>query len=112
MHRLWLLLPALALAVLAAHFYRDASWPGVAACAALFVLLAVPRAWAVRVLQAGLVLGALEWLRTLVVLVQVRLALGQPWLRLALVLGAVAALTAVSALVLQPRSTRLRRRRR
>lgn len=94
--------------MLAAHFYRAASWPGVAACGALLALFAVPRAWAARVLQAGLVLGTLEWLRTLVVLAQMRLALDQPWLRLALILGLVALLTAASALVFQLRPLRER----
>jgi hypothetical protein len=107
-HRFWLLLPAFALVLLAAHFLRAASWPGVAVCGALLALLAVPRAWAARVLQAALALGALEWLHTLVVLAQMRLALGQPWLRLALILGLVAALTAASAFVFQLRPLRAR----
>lgn len=106
MHRLWLLLPTLSLVVLAAHFHRAASWPGVALCVALVALLAVPRAWAARTLQVGLVLGALEWLRTLVVLAQMRIALDQPWLRLALILGLVALFTAASALVFQRRALR------
>jgi hypothetical protein len=107
-HRLWLLLPALSLVVLGAHFYRSASWPGVAVCTGLVALLAVPRPWAARVVQAGLALGTLEWLRTLAVLAQMRLALDQPWLRLAFILGLVALLTAASALVLQRRALRER----
>jgi hypothetical protein len=107
-HRFWLLLPALALVLLAAHFLRAASWPGVAGCGALLALLAVPRAWAARVQQVALALGALEWLHTFVVLVQMRLALGEPWLRLAFILGLVAALTAASALVFQSRPLRAR----
>ena len=99
MHRLWLLAPALSFVVLAAHFHRAGLVLGVVLCLALVALLAVPRACAARVVQAGLALGALEWLRTLVLLVQMRLALEQPWLRLALILGVVAALTALSALV-------------
>jgi predicted transcriptional regulator len=55
-----------------------------------------------------LLLGALEWLRTAAMLVQQRLALGTPWLRLAIILGVVALLTAAAALVF--RSARLRRR--
>ena len=103
-----LLLPALALSLLGAHFYRAAAWPLVGLCVVLAVLLAWPRAWVARLVQAALVLGALEWLWTALWLVQQRLALGQPWLRLALILGAVAVFTAASALVF--RSVALRAR--
>lgn len=104
----WLLLPALALGLLGAHFYRAAAWPLVGLCVVLVLLLAWPRVWVARLVQAALVLGALEWLWTALILVQQRLALGQPWLRLALILGAVAFFTAASALVF--RSAALRRR--
>jgi hypothetical protein len=102
------LLPALALGLLGAHFYREAAWPLVGLCVGLVVLLAWPRAWVARLVQAALALGALEWLWTAGWLVQQRLALGQPWLRLALVLGAVAVFTVASALVF--RSVALRAR--
>ena len=101
-------LPALALGLLGAHFYRAAAWPLVGLCLVLVVLLAWPRGWVARLVQAALVLGAFEWLWTALWLVQQRLALGQPWLRLVLVLGAVAVFTAASALVF--RSTALRAR--
>ncbi|MDP1899640.1 MAG: hypothetical protein Q8K96_04210 [Rubrivivax sp.] len=103
-----LLAPGLALALLGAHFYRAGSWPLVFACLVLLALLAWPRAWVARLVQAGLVAGAIEWLWTAFGFVQQRLALGQPWLRLALILGAVALLTAASALVF--RHPRLRSR--
>jgi len=103
-----LLLPALALSLLGAHFYRAAAWPLLGLCVLLVLLLAWPRAWVARLVQVALVLGALEWLWTAFWLVQQRLALGQPWLRLALILGAVAVFTAASALVF--RSVALRRR--
>jgi hypothetical protein len=60
-----------------------------------------------RLLPWLLLAGSLEWLWTLALLLQQRLALGQPWQRLALILGLVALLTAASALVF--RSARLRR---
>jgi hypothetical protein len=102
------LLPALALGLLGAHFYRAATWPLVALCVVLVVLLAWPRAWVARLVQGALVLGALEWLWTAGWLVQQRLTLGQPWLRLALILGAVAVFTAASALVFRSAALRAR----
>jgi hypothetical protein len=108
MTTLLLLPPALALALLGAHFYRAAQWPLVAVCLLLVTLLALPRRWVAWLVQAGLALGALEWLWTAAIFVQQRQALGRPWLRLALILGGVALLTALAALVF--RSRRLQRR--
>jgi hypothetical protein len=93
-----LLLPALALSLLGAHFYRASAWPAVLACGVLVVLLARPRAWVARLVQGALVVGAAEWLWTAFLLLQQRLALGQPWLRMSLILGAVAVCTAATAL--------------
>jgi hypothetical protein len=108
MNLLLLLAPALALVLLGAHCHRAGWWPLTLACAALIALLALPRPWVARLVQAALLLGSLEWLRTAAMLVQQRLALGQPWLRLAAILGAVALLSAAAALVFH--SARLRRR--
>ena len=51
--------------VLAAHFFRSRQLPLVAVSLALPLLLLVRERWSARVVQAGLVLGALEWVRTL-----------------------------------------------
>ena len=59
-------------------------------------------------MQVVLVLGGLEWLRALAGYVALRQAAGQPWIRLAAILGAVAALTLVSALAFRARSLRER----
>lgn len=98
--RTWLLLaPALALLLLAAHFYRAAEWPWLLATLALLPLLALRRAWVPRVLQLALLAGAAEWLWTAALLAQQRLALGMPWQRMALILAVVALLTLAAALV-------------
>jgi len=103
-----LILPFLALLLLAAHFYRADWMPLAVLSAALTLLLAVPRPWAARTLQVALVLGALEWLRTLAAFAAMRVAVGQPYLRLALILGAVAAFTLLAAWVFQHRALRSR----
>ncbi len=102
------LLPAaLALLVLAAHFYRAGLAFLVPLCLGLVLLMAVRLAWVPRILAATLVLAALEWLRTLVVLADARLEAGEPWLRLVAILGAVSLLTLAAAWPL--RSADLRR---
>ena len=103
-----LVLPSLAAVLLAAHFYRAGQIVPAALSVAALLLLAVPRAWAARVLQLVLVAGALEWLRTLAMFASARMAMGQPYLRLTLILLAVAAFTAGSAAVF--RQSTLRRR--
>jgi hypothetical protein len=69
-------------------------------CVLLTALLSVRAAWAVRVLQAALVLGALEWLRTAWVFAAARAAQGQPYGRLLAILGSVAIVTALAARLL------------
>lgn len=103
-----LLVPvALSLIVLGAHFLREGNIVMVAAVLVIMGLLGVRRRWAVYTIQAVLLLGAAEWVRTLVELVAARVEAGQPVLRLALILSGVALLTALSALVF--RTARLKR---
>lgn len=94
-----LLAPALALVLLAAHFYRAAAWPLLLLTVALLPLLALRRPWVPRLLQWALLAAAAEWLWTAAMLAQQRLALGQPWQRMTFILGGVALLTLASAAV-------------
>ena len=104
---LLLLAPALSLALLSAHFYRDGSWLMALLAAAFVALLALRRAWVPRLLQVALAAGCVEWALTMLLLVQERIAFGRPWGRLALILGLVTVFAALSALAL--RHSRLRR---
>ena len=106
MHLVLLIAPGVAFVTLAAHFYRAGSWPLLLACGALMALLAWPRAWAARLVQLGLMVGAIEWVRTALGLVQQRMVSGQPWRRLALILAVVALFTAAAALVFRHRRLR------
>jgi hypothetical protein len=87
----------LALLLLAAHFFRRGALPVALGCAAAPFLLRVESAWGRRVLQLVLVLGSVEWLRTLWIFTRARQTAGEPWFRLVLILGAVAAVTLVAA---------------
>lgn len=89
----------LGLVVLAAHFLRSGAIVAVLLVLSLLALLGVRRLWAARVLQAALVLGALEWLRTLAVLAGERAQEGRPALRMVLILGSVALVTGLSSLL-------------
>ena len=91
----------LSLILLAAHFLRSGGLLIAIGALGLLALLAVRRAWVARVMQVVLALGGLEWLRTLVRLAMHRSEQGEPFLRMALILGAVATVTLVSALLFE-----------
>jgi hypothetical protein len=84
--------------ILTAHFLRWGNLIGVVFCLALPVAAvasknrAVLRAW-----QFLLGLGCALWIYNAVVFGRERLASGEPWLRMALILGAVSLFTGVSA---------------
>ena len=101
-----LLVPGLALLLLAAHFFRAGLLPVAGLSAALVVLLIVRAPWAARVLQAALALGTLEWLRTAWVFAAARAAVDQPYARLLVIIGTVAALTALAAWTIGSRTGR------
>lgn len=96
----------LSLLVLGAHFLRDGQALVVGACIGLILLLVWRNRWVPRVIQAVLLLGAIEWLWTLYVFATIRAAHGQPWTRLAVILCIVALFTAASALVFRNRQLR------
>ena len=91
----------LSLVVLGAHFMRYGNAVGVVGALVLIALLIVHRPWVARLMQVVLILGALEWALTIYELVQVRAAQGQPFARMTVILGVVAAVTFCSALLFQ-----------
>ena len=99
----------LSFVVLAAHFSRAGETALAGVALALPLLLLLGQRWAVGLLELALALGALEWVRTTIRLVDLRRAHALPFLRLALILGAVAAVTLASAALLE-RWWRARRR--
>ena len=96
----------LAALLLTAHFLRRGQALPMLASLALVALLFVRREWARRTIQVALVLGTLEWARTLAGFAAERRAAGEPWVRMALILGAVIAVTLGGAVALEARSLR------
>lgn len=96
----------LSLLVLGAHFLRAGNIALLAAVIVLLALLAVPRPWAARAVQVALVIGALEWCRTLFGLALERIARGEPTVRLVIILGAVAMATVLSSLLFETATLR------
>jgi hypothetical protein len=61
------------------------------------LLLLLRRGWATRFVQAILIVGALEWLRTTLAIRAVRIDEGRDWHRMAVILASVAAFALLSA---------------
>jgi hypothetical protein len=91
----------LAFLLLAAHFSRAGSnvLAGVSLIFPLMLLVRKP--WAGWTLRIALVLGGLEWLRTLVRLTSQRRGTGDEWVRMAVILGTVALVTLLAALAVR-----------
>jgi len=104
-----LLIPTLlSCLVLAAHFFRGGQAYLMLAVCAVPMLLQFRRPWAVRIVQAILVVGALEWIRTTLAIRAVRIDEGRDWHRMAMILSAVAAFTLLSGVVFELPSLRRR----
>ncbi len=85
----------------AAHWLRGGELGLVVTSLAAPLLLLVPRSWARRALQSCCVVALAVWGHTTYSLTRQRLALGQPWLRMALILGGVGLVGVVAAGLLE-----------
>jgi hypothetical protein len=95
-------IPALfSLLLLGAHFLRFGHVVLVACCLLLGIPLFIRRTAAQAIVSWVLGAGALIWIWTLVGDARERLAFGEPWIRLVVILGAVALFTAWSAWLLR-----------
>ena len=99
------LLPViLSFLLLGAHFFRAGHLALTVLSLSILLLLFVRKSWVPRLIQAALVLAALEWLRSLLMLVYLRIEWGEPWQRLAVILGGVVLFTLLSSLVFRAKS--------
>ena len=72
------------------------------------LLVLARRSWAVRAVQGTLAAGVVVWVHTLVVLTAERRAQGMPFLGMDVILGIVALVTALGAILLEPLAYRFR----
>ncbi len=85
--------------LLAAHFLRAGQVVISIVLLSLLALLFLRKTWVPWVIQLVLLLGTVEWLRTLYSVAQLRIEFDVPWMRMATILGMVALFTALSCLV-------------
>ena len=106
MNALKLIPVVLSFLLLSAHYYRAGQLVIALLCIGILFLLFLRKSWVPRLFQLLLILGGLEWLRTLYFVAAVRMSLEHPWTRLAIILGAVALFTALSGLVFNSKTLR------
>jgi len=91
---------ALALLLLAAHFYRASAIVPAAFCVAALALVFFRRHAVVLALRLGLAAGSVVWIVTAWRIFRTRMNAGEPYIRMLAILGAVALFTAIAAWVL------------
>jgi len=94
--------------LLAAHFSRANLFPLVVVSLLIPFLLLLRKAWVARSIQLLLLAGAAEWIRAMLGYIAVRKEIGEDWTRLAIILVAVALLTACSGLVFRGKALIIR----
>ncbi len=92
--------------ILSAHFSRGELIVLSIICLLIPLLLFIKQVWIVRLIQILLIFGSIEWIRTLFIYVNDRQAVGEPYIRLVIILGIVALLTGLSALIFRNRKLR------
>ena len=96
----WLAIPILGLVILAAHFLRFGDTGLAVSIVAIAGLCFTRFAWARLVCAVVLFLGSFLWVKTGIDFVQIRMAVGQPWIRLAVIMGSVCAFSLLGAWIL------------
>jgi hypothetical protein len=93
--------PVFSLLLLSAHFSRN----NMTILSILFLLLPllflIKKFWVKRVLELVLFIGSIVWIFAIFHYVKIRIANNQDWLRLVIILGAVALFTLFSALLFE-----------
>lgn len=94
--------------LIAAHFLRIGNMIGVGLCLAMPLLFLVRRRWSLLLLRWLAYVAAVIWLATAWQIVALRLSFGQPWLRAAAILVAVAAVNVLAGGLLRSNTLQAR----
>ena len=105
---MYLLPPLLSALLMAAHFSRvNNDWVAIF-CLVLPLFLFIKKLWIARVFQILLIFGGLVWIERTVTLIRLRQEAGESWIRLAIILIAVALFTMLSSLSFETKKARTR----
>lgn len=94
--------------LLGAHFSRQ-DFPTLSIlCFLIPLLLFIKRTWVIKLTQIFLVLGSIEWIRSIFYYINQRQELGESYIRLVIIIGIIALFTGLSALVFKNQSLKER----
>ena len=94
--------------ILSAHFSRGDLFVLSILLLIFPILLLIKKHWIIRLTQIVLIIGSIEWIRTLFVYVNQRQAIGEPYVRLVIIIGIIAIFTGLSTLVFRNQSLKER----
>ena len=100
---------SLILVLLGAHFYRASDYGMVLCVVGMLVLFCSTASWKRWAVALFLLWGMLEWSVSACTLAQVRMTIGMPWMRGALILSSVAIVTGLTGIVVARQAKRLAR---
>jgi hypothetical protein len=86
--------------LLAAHFSRANSTLLMIVCLAAPLILLIKKRWALISIQIATLAGAGVWLLTTYQLIKTRVALGEDWARMAIILISVSLITAIAGILI------------
>ena len=90
--------------LLSAHFSRGDLFVLSIIFLVIPLILFIKQAWVVRLTQIILIIGSLEWIRSMFIYINQRQAIGEPYIRLVIIIGIIALFTGLSALVFKNKS--------
>ena len=90
--------------ILSAHFSRGNLFVLSIIFLMIPLILFIKQAWVVRLTQIILIIGSLEWIRSMFIYINQRQTIDEPYLRLVIIIGIVALFTGLSALVFRNQS--------
>jgi len=85
--------------ILSAHFSRGDLFVISIICLLIPLLLFIKQAWVIKLIQIILIIGSIEWIRSLFYYINQRQAIGESYIRLVIIIIMVALFTGLSALV-------------
>jgi hypothetical protein len=95
-----IILLILSFLILAAHFSRADNLVLMILCLLVPTLMFIKRRWVLLVIQILLYCGVFVWINTIIQLASERIDLGQPWLRMGIILSFIALITGLSGVLL------------
>ena len=98
---------ALGVLILCAHFLRSGGSAQILACLCAFALIFFKKRWFKTVAPFLLIAAALIWADTAYELIFIRRIMGAPWMKMAIILGAVSLFTAASGMAFLSKKSKL-----